>query len=103
MRDFILAGKQGLAILVVLAVIVVVIFGSISLRDSERVAMTQWVEQQNCDLVSIEETWLDNGPFWVRDDHHRIYRVTVRDGNGRVRHAYFRFGGFVGHDVEWHR
>lgn len=58
-----------------------------------------WAEENDYVVVSIDETFFDYGPFWVKHDGQHIYRVVLCRGS-KERTSYFRTGIF-GMDQEW--
>ena len=66
--------------------------------SSNRDYINNWGLTNGHKIESIEETWYwsDNGPWWFRDEHHRVYRVEIEDD----RAFYFKFGDWYGPYVE---
>jgi len=54
-----------------------------------------WARSQGLEILSQEECWFFKGPFfWTSSKGQKIYRVTVRDGEGTTRSGYVRCGGY---------
>lgn len=82
--------------------IVLVIWLTMANTKSDKVEIRQWADENKIvKVVSIEKTLFANGPFWIREDHHRIYKVVVIDNSEHQRTTWFRFGGWFGYDQEW--
>jgi hypothetical protein len=57
--------------------------------------LDRWASANGFQILSMESCWFFRGPFfWTSTRGQRIYRVTVRDGEGRTRSGYVRFGGY---------
>jgi hypothetical protein len=95
MRD-----KEFLWLVLLLLVVVLGVCGMFFARNSDREYITNWAAESGYELISVEETWFDHGPFWFVDDDDRIYRVEVRDEREHPRTSYFRFRLF-GVDQAW--
>jgi hypothetical protein len=55
----------------------------------------QWARDNGLTLVEVERRYMFHGPFWWRTGKGQaVFRVTVRDASGQVRHGYVRVGGF---------
>lgn len=70
--------------------------------------LRDWARRNGFEIVSAERRFFFRGPFWWRTGKgHEVFRVTVRDGEGQVRSAYVRVGGWWGGmlsdqaSVEW--
>ena len=87
----------GLALVVVFC-----IWLAMSNRKSDKEEIQTWADDNKIvKVVSIEEPLFSTGPFWIREDHHRIYKVIVIDNSEKQRTTWFRFGGWFGYDQEW--
>lgn len=82
--------KEFGLILLFLLFIVFCIWISCVTDNSNRNYINNWALKNNHKIESVEETWFDTGPFWIKDKHHRIYRVEIEDD----RTFYFRVGTF---------
>ena len=79
-----------------------VIWLSIANIKSDKAEIQAWADENNIvKVVSVKKTLFANGPFWIREDHHRIYKVIVIDNSEHQRTTWFRFGGWFGYDQEW--
>jgi len=63
-------------------------------------SINKWATENSCEVVSIERTVFDHGPFWFVDEDDRIYKVNVKDRLEHPRVTYFRFKVW-GFDQEW--
>lgn len=70
--------------------------------------LEQWATSRGYKLLASERRLLFQGPFWWRTSESQVvFRVTVRDADGGLRHGFVRVGGwFLGMwsnqvDVEW--
>lgn len=88
-RVMILVGVLGLFLLLLTAV-----------RKSDKADINKWATEKRYSVVKIEETIIDLGPFWLKDDDDRLYRVEIKDELEQPKVAYFRFRLF-GYDQEW--
>jgi hypothetical protein len=67
--------------------------------------LSEWAERECLHLVSREQRWLRQGPFfWTSSNWQAIYRVTARDRAGNLRQGWVRCGswlfGVLSQDVE---
>jgi hypothetical protein len=54
-----------------------------------------WASENGYDILSREACWFFRGPFfWGTSEGQKVYKVTLRDQDGRVRHGYARCGGY---------
>jgi hypothetical protein len=54
-----------------------------------------WASSEGLEILSQEECWFFKGPFfWTSSKSQKVYRVTVRDAEGRTRSGYVRCGGY---------
>ena len=57
--------------------------------------LDRWAKANGFEVVSQERCWFFKGPFfWTGTRGQEVYRVTVRDGEGRTRSGYVRCGGY---------
>lgn len=54
----------------------------------------QWARDNGLDLIAARRQVLFYGPFCWQIGRRAVFRVTVRDASGQVRHGYVRVGGF---------
>jgi len=53
-----------------------------------------WARENGYLILSQENCWFFKGPyFWTSTRGQEVYRVTVRDREGRTRSGYVRCGG----------
>lgn len=90
-----------LGVIVVIVVIVVSFIAVIGRQSMDEDSIRDWGKEHGCKIVSIDRTFIDNGPFWIRQKHQRFYCVQVIDRFECSRVTYFRFG-FCGYDQEWY-
>lgn len=54
-----------------------------------------WAQANGLQILSQEQCWFFKGPFfWTSSKGQKVYRVTVRDGEGFARSGYVRCGGY---------
>lgn len=98
MRDKEVFFKLG-GTVIVIAFVIWLSFANIS---SDKAKIQVWADENNMvEVVSIEHTAFARGPFWIKEDHHRIYKVVIIDSTEHQRVTWFRFGGWFGYDQEW--
>lgn len=78
------------------ALIIAVAIGSVFWAQSRGQSMLEtWAHQNGYELLSREECWFFRGPFfWTSSKGQKVYKVTVSEAEGRVRHGYVRCGSF---------
>ena len=59
------------------------------LQVSDEQYIKSWAKEHDYQVVSIDRTLFDNGPFWIKNDEDRIYRVVIEAEEKRV--VYFDF------------
>jgi hypothetical protein len=76
--------------------IVVVAAGSIAWHfGRSRSLLRGWAERNGFRLLHFEYRHLFRGPFfWTTSKGQTVYRVTVEDRAGHVRHGWVRCGGW---------
>jgi hypothetical protein len=86
------------------AIVAATVFGR--LYWDRRVA--RWAEEQGLELLEYRGARFNEGPrAFRRTDSQYAFRVTVRDGSGRVRHGWLTWGGYFSiwptgpGDVSW--
>tara|TARA_Y100000034_G_scaffold135296_1_gene206612 strand:- start:2047 stop:2337 length:291 start_codon:yes stop_codon:yes gene_type:complete len=92
--------KSRIAAIVVLSVVALVIFLFASAGHKSHIQ--SWAEKQDARVISIEKPLIRKGPFWIREDHHTIYKVKINDRLEHDREVWFRFGSLFGPDIEYH-
>lgn len=93
--------KIGIILIVLLITFAVVMSVMINHFDSSHVY--SWAKQRNYQILAIKTTVFDNGPFWVRWEGQRIYRVELLDDREQLRVSYFRFGNWwYGPEQAWY-
>ena len=93
------------ALLIFVALIVLSIAWHYSLGGS---MLETWARDNGLQILSQETCWFFKGPyFWSTTKGQEVYRITVRDREGRTRSGHVRCGGaFLGMlsdhvDVRW--
>jgi len=81
-------------------VLALLLFVAIKQDGWDKDAIQKWAADNSCEVISVERTVFDHGPFWFVDDDDRIYKVEVKDRFEHPRTTYFRFRSF-GFDQEW--
>ena len=57
--------------------------------------LDDWMAERGYEILSKERRWLRKGPFfWWTSKSQAVFRVTVRDSNGKARSGFVRVGGF---------
>lgn len=60
-----------------------------------RQVLQTWAESKSYDLLEADRCWLWRGPFWLRSNQgQQVFRVLVKDGEGRTRRGHVRVGGW---------
>jgi len=60
-----------------------------------RSMLEQWAAENGYDIQSQEECWFFRGPFfWTSSKGQKVYKVALRDRDGRVRNGYARCGSY---------
>jgi len=77
-------------------------------RSRSASMLADWARGQGVELVSEERCHFLKGPyFWTSSKSQVVFRVSVRDRQGRVRSGWVRCGSFIGGllsdqvDVRW--
>ena len=55
----------------------------------------EWAEKNSLELEESEFRMFRRGPFWWSGKGQVVYRVAVRDGQGRLRRGWVRCGGWL--------
>ncbi|HUT01262.1 MAG TPA: hypothetical protein VM031_02310 [Phycisphaerae bacterium] len=87
--------QELLSVLAVAAIGALVVFlGTWHFRRSRRL-VDDWARANQLDLLSADRRFFRLGPFWWRTARNQeVFRVTVRDADGQIRHGYVRVGGW---------
>ncbi|HZS94004.1 MAG TPA: hypothetical protein VFA78_04345 [Chloroflexota bacterium] len=65
-------------------------------RKRARSILDRWARRNGYRIIDREVRLLRRGPFFLTTGQNQeVYRVTVEDGNRRVRRGYVRCGGFL--------
>ena len=70
--------------------LIIGIVASIHQRNKDYKVIEEWALEQDYIVDSIEQTFFDNGPFWLRDEDDRFYKVKIITEN-KNKTYYFRF------------
>ena len=54
-----------------------------------------WALQEGYEIVSLQESSIDKGPFWTKDESQKIYRIQVKDQYNRPKWLWLRVGSFL--------
>jgi hypothetical protein len=58
--------------------------------------LEQWAADNNYRIIETDRRYLRKGPFtWTSSQSQIIYRVTVQDPQGNIRHGWVRCGSFI--------
>ena len=80
-----------IGIQVLIAFIVVVAIAQIK---SDKTRIANWAAERNYEVLKLEQTFFDYGPFWYCDDDQTIYKTVMKDEFEKERTIYFRIGSF---------
>ena len=75
---------------------------------SPRQVLQKWADDRHLTIEAAQRRIWRRGPFWWRcSTAQAVFRITVREPSGVVRHGYARVGGFSGFgdyvEVVWDR
>jgi hypothetical protein len=85
--------NQAAPYLLVAALAVIVVYFAWYFPRS-RSLLEQWAARRGVQLVHWERRWLFQGPyFWMASKYQPVFRVRVRDHQGRERSGWVRCGG----------
>jgi hypothetical protein len=89
---------DNLGIICVASVIVFFVVITILWRTRRATGMVEsWAQEEGLELLDYQRRSLFRGPFFFRtSENQEVYYVTVRDPQGRTRHAYLRCGSWIG-------
>ena len=94
--------KIGIVVMLLLVTFAIVM--SVMTNNFDTNHINKWAKDRNYQILSTKTTWFDNGPFWVRWDGQRIYRVELLDDREKPRVSYFRFGNWwYGPEQAWYQ
>ena len=80
------------AIVVAAPIVAILAWGVVRLRRG-RAAICASLERAGYNVVSMEHRVIRQGPlFWTTTKSQVVYRVVVRDADGRHRHGWARWG-----------
>ena len=89
---------REIIVLFLLLIVLVGVFFVMSVQQKEDKEYIQnWANVNDHKILEVNATLIDCGPFWIRNKHERIYRVTFVD---TPRVSYFKFGVF-GQEQRW--
>lgn len=88
--------RSNIAVALTALIVVALAVLLLSLHYSRPGSMLNgWARANGFTILSQENCWLFKGPFfWTSSKGQEVYRVTVRDSEGRVRSGFVRCGGF---------
>lgn len=92
--------KSGVVAIVVLVVLGLAIIAAVLTPASDNRTIQDWASSNGYQVLKLERTFFDHGPFWLVSEDDRVYRVEILDEREKERTAYFKFGLF-GHEQEW--
>lgn len=81
-------------------VLSLLLYVSINQIGYDKETIKSWATENSCEIVNVERTFFDHGPFWFVGEDDRIYKVEVKDRLEHNRVTYFRFGLWK-YDQEW--
>jgi hypothetical protein len=96
--------------LLVLAVVVIFALSAYAVGTYRHAArlLDQWAADNNYRIIESDRRYLRKGPFtWTSSQSQIIYRVTVQDPIGNIRHGWVRCGSYLlgawqnAMDVRW--
>ena len=82
--------KTTVEVLILLLIVAIIVPLFFLVRSGDQEKIKEWAEGEGYEIKSSESTWIDRGPFWVKNKNDRIYRVVVETESGE-RVMYFRF------------
>ncbi|MBI3857289.1 MAG: hypothetical protein HY293_16505 [Planctomycetes bacterium] len=58
--------------------------------------LERWAKANGFEIASSEDCWFFKGPyFWSATRGQKVYRISVRDRNGKLRSGYACCGGYL--------
>lgn len=78
--------------LLITGFVVFAVFACIAVRNDDEREIREWASANGYTVISLDEKFLDYGPFWYKGKHQRMYRAELEDRNGQRRISYFRKG-----------
>jgi len=81
--------------LAVVAFIAFAIFMVIAQTKAHETKIANWAAEHDYEVVSINQTFFDYGPFWYCDEDQTIYKTVMRDKFEKERIVYFRIGWWL--------
>lgn len=72
---------------------------AVSHEKKKESKIDQWASQNGYEIVKIEETFFDNGPF-DKQNGESVYRVRVRDKHNNEYTSWFKIVG-INLNQEW--
>jgi hypothetical protein len=92
--------KDICLVVFVTGILSLLLYVAINQNGWDNDSIQKWASENSCEVVSVERTFFDHGPFWFVDEDDRVYKVKVKDRLEHPRVTYFRFRPF-GMDQEW--
>jgi hypothetical protein len=88
--------QMAVGVLVVFLLAAVVVSWIWAVHRSREI-LDRWAAEHGFELLEVERRHLFRGPFfWRTGKGHQVFRVSVADERGIVRHGYVRVGGWWG-------
>jgi len=91
--------KNIAAVLGAIGLIALMVFIFVFTQNQDYSQIRDWTDQHDYVIESIEKPLFSTGPYWVKEDHHRIYKVDLKHQDKDV---WFRFGSWSGPSIEWY-
>lgn len=61
-------------------------------KDAEENAISNWAEENKCQIIEQTAPMFDTGPYWMNDDEDAIYRLIVKKRDGEQKIVWLRVG-----------
>ncbi len=79
-----------------LVVVAAVVLGIRRSRRSEQIVQ-EWAQKNNYHLLDSYNLFFSSGPFfWTKSKQQTVFRVLLRDENGKTRNAWILCGSWWG-------
>lgn len=60
--------------------------------EYEAYSINKWVKKKGFELVDLDLSLFDYGPFYYKAHYHRIYKIVVKDSEANIKTFYCRSG-----------
>ena len=90
------AGDDAIVFLLVPVIIVLAVASLFWRRSRSLTIAEQWAAENGYELIRAEQAFLTTAFMFRKSKAQSVYRVVVRDADGRVRHGKLLCGGYFG-------